>query len=105
MLDKLTSEDFSAHIHESFRIKPEGGDNGATYGPGVAELIEVNELSTPQNRPEKRTPFSLIFRCSNEVIMPQQIYLVEHAQLGPLMMFLVPVGQDQEGYLYEAIFT
>ena len=37
--------------------------------------------------------------------MPQQIVPLEHAALGKLEIFLVPVGLDPEGYRYEAVFN
>ena len=37
--------------------------------------------------------------------MPQRIYQVEHDAMGAYEIFLVPVGKDATGVLYEAIFT
>lgn len=39
------------------------------------------------------------------VHVPQGIHRVEHEQLGSLEIFLVPLGPDQQGMRYEAIFT
>ena len=105
MLDKLKSTDFSAYIHQSFSIKLVSTDQETVFGPVEAELVEVNELGSRQKKGVKRDPFSVIFRCPDDTKMPQQIYLVEHDELGLLTLFLVPVGPGKTGYLYEAIFS
>jgi hypothetical protein len=38
-------------------------------------------------------------------VLPQRIYRLEHEQMGPLELFIVPVGPDGDGLGYEAIFT
>jgi hypothetical protein len=35
----------------------------------------------------------------------QQIYQVEHPTLGSFELFLVPVGPDEQGMCYEAVFN
>ena len=37
--------------------------------------------------------------------LPQRIYRLEHAELGGLDLFLVPIGRDASGITYEAVFT
>jgi hypothetical protein len=37
--------------------------------------------------------------------LPQATYRLEHATLGAMDVFLVPIGQDREGVRYEAIFN
>jgi hypothetical protein len=59
-------------------------------------LAEVNELARGDN---DRVPFSLVFE--GEPAMPQGIRRIEHDALGPLDIFLVPVGPGR----YEAVFT
>lgn len=54
---------------------------------------------------ERRIPFSLLFSGPRQPVLPQRIYLVEHAQLGSLEIFMVPIGPSAEGMQYEVIFT
>jgi len=54
---------------------------------------------------DRRAPFSIVFRGPRNVVLPQRIYEVEHDTIGAFPLFLVPIGPDQEGMLYEAIFT
>ena len=102
MLDRLTVDDFAPIIGDSFAL---GGDGGDTFD------LELTEASTmdpghPATDPEgRRTPFSLIFRGPPDPVLPQRIYRVEHAEVGPLEIFIVPVGRDESGTRYQAIFT
>ncbi len=98
MLDKLTSADFAAHLNQKFHIR---------YQPETTlevELIEVTQLGT-EDMPGRR-PFSLIFRSSQRnSYLPQHVYIIEHNQMEKMELFLVPIGPDEVGMRYEAIFT
>jgi hypothetical protein len=97
MLDKLTSADFTVHLRQPFRIRLEGME------PLETELIEVTELG--EAAPGRRRAFSLIFRGPRQIVLPQRIYSLEHEVMGVFDLFLVPIGPDQAGMRYEAIFT
>ncbi|MDN4056898.1 hypothetical protein QPK31_01545 [Massilia sp. YIM B02769] len=49
--------------------------------------------------------FSLGFRSSAAVQLEQGTYTLDHAVLGTLAIFLVPVGRDAGGVQYQAIFN
>jgi hypothetical protein len=49
--------------------------------------------------------FSLFFHGPQTPFMPQAIYMLQHAKLGALEIFLVPVARDQDGFEYEAVFN
>jgi hypothetical protein len=67
-------------------------------------LIEVSELGGPAF--EKRSPFSIVLRTQQQdQYLIQAIYRVEHAAMGSLDLFLVPLGPDKNGMRYEAVFT
>jgi hypothetical protein len=91
-LETLTAADFAPLRGDRFRIAP-------TDAPAFdAELVEVTE---GRREPGGRAPFSLVFRGGPTPPLPQRIHRVEHAELGALEIFLVPVGPDR----YEAVFT
>jgi hypothetical protein len=46
-----------------------------------------------------------VFRGGPSPPLPQRIYRVEHEALGALDILLVPLGPDELGQRYEAIFT
>jgi hypothetical protein len=87
-LETLTADDFAELRGEMFRIASQF----------EAELVEVTEIA---REPGGRAPFSLVFRGGPDPPLPQRIYRVEHADLGAIEIFLVPIAADR----YEAVFT
>ena len=106
MLEKLTLEDFSKHLNHTFQIQFQTGEEEAAQGKFEAELVEVSELGEKQEDEERRKSFSVIFRGPGEpVLSQQQICKITHDEMGQLDLFLVPIGPDKNGMLYEAVFT
>jgi hypothetical protein len=91
-LETLTVAHFSALRGDRFRITP------PDVRPFDVELIEVTEIA---REPRGRAPFSLVFQGGPSPPLPQQIYRVEHKQLGAMEIFLVPIAPDR----YEALFA
>ena len=94
-LGALTAAIFAPLRGESFRIEP--GD----LPEFELELIQIQEGPAGASRMQ----FSLLFRGGPDPPLPQRIYRLEHDELGPLDIFLVPLGPDDVGQRYEAIFT
>ena len=65
------------------------------------ELTGITESNSAPNHEQ----FALAFRGPADVYLPQQIYPLEHQRLGTMSIFLVPVGRDEQGFEYEAIFN
>jgi hypothetical protein len=110
MLDKLTSEDFTPQLHQTFLLSL--GPWGQPHDPAahgalrMLELVEVAVLGgEASGGSAARRPFSLIFRDAGGGYLPQRTYAIEHPALGWLDLFLVPIGPDQGGMRYEAIFS
>ena len=80
------------------------GDAFSIADPAQVEL-ELAEASSVGEWPGGREPFRLHFRGPRDPILPQAIYRLEHADLGPLEIFIVPIARDAESTTYEAIFT
>ena len=100
MIEQLTSTDFSPHVNDKFRIHIEGSDSLE------AELLDVKDLEgAAKAKEDQRMPFSIIFQCSHDQPLPQAIYKIEHEKIGALELFLVPIGQDEKGVRYEALFS
>ncbi len=95
-LAKLTADTFAPHIGEQFRVDP-----GAEPAFDLT-LVEVSE-DTQQGAP--RRPFCVVFRGGPQLPQPQRVYRLEHDALGPLEIFLVPIGPDAQGQRYEAVFS
>ena len=97
MLDGLTRESFAEHVGTIFRAQ-------APNRVLEFKLVEVKALVTAAGEARRRQPFSLCFLGPGDVLVPQQTIPLEHAALGRLGIFLVPIGRDPEGYKYEAVF-
>jgi hypothetical protein len=109
-LETLTAGDFRPQAGTLFRV------TGARYADGSpadidAELAEVTEHDAhPPGG--YRTPFSVVFHGPLQPVLPQGIYHLDHPRLGPLELFLVPVGPDEPAdpgqaptaMRYEAVF-
>ena len=101
MLENLTVQSFLPETGKRFRIEREEA------AAVEVELVSVRDLSGSTGAPG-RAPFSLLFRGPLQPVLPQRIYAVEPVEpsaLGRIEIFLVPVGPDQSGMRYEAIFN
>jgi hypothetical protein len=101
MLETFTQTTFAAHLGTHFHLT-------LTDGPGLSlELLDVTPWQ-PQTgdtvQAPRRAPFSVLFRGPMTPILPQRIYTLEHLHLGTFELFLVPIGPDQSGMRYEAVF-
>lgn len=99
MLESFTLETFSERLCETFRIYPD------TSNPLEVELISATDLSEATGKEPRGRPFSIVFRGPKDILLPQRIYRMEHAGIGSFELFIVPIGPDEEGLRYEAIFT
>jgi hypothetical protein len=94
-LDELTLATFEPLVGEPF-----------TLDAGSERLALVLDTATAlAARPGGRDPFSLVFRGPPEPLLAQAIHPLDHAALGRLEIFIVPIGRDATGVSYEAIFS
>lgn len=90
-----TKEEFSLHSEVVFHAE-------AGEGEGFdLSLLEVDEVISN----EVQESFSLLFRAPGDAPPVQGIYRLEHAGLGKMDLFLVPVKKDESGLYYEAVFN
>ncbi len=95
MLESFTVQTFSRHLGSTFRIHP---DASSSLGFELISATRLGEGSAGR-------PFSIVFRGPGDVLLPQRIYRMEHEEIGVFDLFLVPIGPDEEGLRYEAVFT
>ncbi|MFC1997303.1 DUF6916 family protein [Chloroflexota bacterium] len=99
MTNPYTFQNFSKYLNTTFQI------HYSTESPLDVELIEIKKLGGDTTNPDRK-PFSLVFySVDRENYLIQQIYTFEHPQMGSLDIFIVPLGPDDHGMRYEAIFT
>ncbi|HKE12143.1 MAG TPA: hypothetical protein VKE73_11280 [Myxococcota bacterium] len=78
---------------------------GLTHEGGVLELLLRRADSAGTHAPAgERAGFSLEFLGPPGPLLPQRIYRLEHPGLGSLEIFLVPLGREDRGVRYEAVF-
>ena len=98
MLEKLTIDDFSGRIGETFAATaPEGRTLTLT-------LRSADALYAPPGD-QGRTPFSLVFTDPEPEHVPQQTVEIEHEEMGEFPLFVVPLGPSPDGMRYEAVLT
>ena len=95
MATDLQHEEFLRHLNTKFRIRL--GETEVLE----AELTEISErmMSPRQER------FSLVFRTGNETLIEQGQRTFDHDEMGNFSLFIVPIGRDDEGTYYEAVFN
>ena len=86
---------YRAHVDTDFEI-----DSGDATIPlrlvRVSDAVIVNGF----------LQFSLFFHGSASRLLPQGIYVLRHASLGALALFIVPIlGSNHERIVYEACFN
>ncbi len=103
MLDKLTKDSFSPYLGQAFRVQ---------LDPDNALELELTEVTAFDSRPEqynssiRRDPFSILFRGPADVPLDQGMYRIEHDEMGVIeTLFMTPIGADQKGRYYEAVFN
>jgi hypothetical protein len=95
MPDIFTIEMFEGHQNSKFLMHY--GDSQTAQ----LELISVKDVGSS----ERQKQFSLRFLGPSEAPISQGIYRVDHDTLGALDLFLVPIGRDDSGVTYEAVFN
>lgn len=98
----LTVDQFEGRVGETFEVTSDGGP---TIRTELVEVTESAELGGRGPAGEERRQFSLVFHGPAEPVLPQSIHRLEHAELGELHLFLVPLGPAGERMRYEAVFA
>jgi hypothetical protein len=88
---ELVTGTFEPHVGTTFKATP-------TYRGEPLELVLASVVESPHARPD-HPAFSLFFETADPDVREQQIFALEHADLGQVDLFLVPVGPQQ----YEAV--
>ena len=94
----LTFETFASHLNTTFALK---------LGESTIDLT----LTAADKKPVRayqgmlREPFSLYFRSTSQVVLPQRTYPLVHDAIGRLDLFIVPVARESQGIVYQAVFA
>lgn len=91
----LTRDEFAGLLQSTFAVQAEDGPQSSLV---LEEVSELKQLRTSEH-------FSLSFRGPNESFLAQGAYRFSHHTAGEMELFIVPIGRDERGFLYEAVFN
>ena len=95
MSEILSQPIFAEQLNSIFRVAVEGQE------PIELVLSKVSEL----NRNYGTELFSIEFKGPKDFVLPQRTYQNEHAVMVKFDIMLVPIGRDEQGVDYEAVFN
>lgn len=88
-------ETFAPHLHSIFQVE---------VAPGTSLPFELTAVERGPDHP-RVLMFSLMFRGPADPVYPQRVYRLQHAALGEMDFFLVPVARQEKGVDYQAVFN
>ncbi len=91
IFDNINNKNFQIEFEDNLPIK--------------CELIEVKGINSSTLKKGQSEPFSLVFQSKEQRVFEQNTYKLTHSELNDLALFLVPIGSDDIGVRYEAVFT
>ncbi len=95
----ITKQTFENIKNKSFEITLQA-DNTIS-----CELLEVKSIACHTLKEGQAEPFSLLFQIAGDTIYEQNTYVIKNNELEEMPLFLVPIGADEKGVRYEAVFT
>lgn len=96
MTADISRSDFEPLVGTQFEIRGGGG------APVALRLSTVRNLGAA---PRPGGAFALTFAGPAAPLLPQATYSMTSEALGSIDIFIVPIGRDGDGVLYEAIYT
>jgi hypothetical protein len=94
----IEHQDFSEFLNQNLTIRSSENMTIDT------QIIQVSVYET--NARFERIPFSVVLRAQKDSArLNQGVYIIEHPIKGDLALFLVPIGDDNEGIKYEITFS
>jgi hypothetical protein len=99
VLEHLTIESFEPYIGTSFWAEFSNGNKVELQLTRAAKVMESEAARLP------RHPFSLFFIGPKSFRLNQHTYHLTHDSLEPMDIFIVPVGEESRGFIYEAVFA
>ncbi|HET6975065.1 MAG TPA: hypothetical protein VFI24_01995 [Pyrinomonadaceae bacterium] len=99
MSDMQSEADFAKHVDTKFRILVDAPQ------PIDLTLVSVTPRRVEPHEQAGMERFSVMFMGPKEIFLPQQTYRVSHPEMGEFDIFLVGLGQEPEGFRYEAVYN
>jgi hypothetical protein len=99
MSDMQTEAEYSRNLNTRFRLLVDAPQ------PIDLTLVEVTPRKIQPEEEAGMERFSAVFMGPREIFLPQQTYRVSHPDMGEFDIFLVALGQEPEGFKYEAVYN
>lgn len=100
-LAEFTLEDAQALVDQVFTIAIDGHE----FQLKAFEALPFELHARRKSQLPKRPPFSLYFLGPREPILTQGTYALHGEAATFDMLFITPIGRDEEGTEYEAVFS
>jgi hypothetical protein len=95
MIENLNSKNFREHLNSEFKVQAPDGQ---------ALSLRLTEVTERDTNP-RAEQFSIFFLGPRTPLLEQRIYHLKHEKLGEFDLFVVPVGMEADGVLYECVFN
>ena len=91
-------EFFAGHLREIFSV---------ALGESSVDMTLVEARRRPPRviAGIRAEPFTLYFKCASPVVLPQKLYPFQNKGTGKVDIFIVPIGRERDGVVYEAVFN
>jgi hypothetical protein len=99
MSDFQTEADFAKNLDTYFRVELDAPK------PIDLKLVAVTPKRSEPNEQAGMERFSAVFTGPLDVFLPQATYQVSHPEMGEFEIFLVAIGQEADGFRYEAVYN
>jgi hypothetical protein len=94
MSEQLSYENFEKLVNTKFEVKD------------FDEKIELELFEIADRKiTAQQEIFSLLFRGPNDKVLSQGIFNLGNEDFSDTEIFLVPIGQNEEGITYQAVFN
>ena len=99
MSEWQTEAEFRQNLNTKFRLLAE------TKEPIDLTLVDVESRPSEAHEEAGMERFSVFFKSPLEYLLQQAVYPLSHPQMGQFEVFLVPIGQEADGFRYEAVYN
>lgn len=95
----LSYEFFAGYVRQTFSV--------AISAESSVDMTLVDARRKPPRVVAglRAEPFVLYFKCANPVVLPQKMYNFRVQGADKMDIFIVPVGRERDGVVYEAVFN
>ena len=99
MSEMQTEAEFAKNVNTKFRLVVDAPQ------PIDLTLVSVTPRKIEPHEQAGMERFSAVFTGPREIFLPQQTYRLSHPDMGEFDIFLVAIGQEPEGFQYEAVYN